>query len=50
MSITRARKLKIKYQEITYFCHYVPWMKIPDVHDMNKVIITFFVLELVEYT
>jgi hypothetical protein len=37
MAISRARKLKMKHEKITYFRHYVPWTKIPD--EMNKSII-----------
>ena len=34
MGVSRAQKFKIKHRKITYFCHYVPWTKIPV--DMNK--------------
>ena len=34
--VSRAWKLKMKHEKITYFRHYVPWTKIPE--DMNKFI------------
>jgi len=36
MGVSRAQKLKMKHEKITYFRHYVPWTKIPD--DKNKFI------------